>query len=110
MVKSPLEVACVRRAAASADEAMLAVRQIIAPGMTEIEVQSYVEYIMVKLGGEPAGIRTAIRSGPRGAAHHAPPFEYGYLEACSRQIRGAHEPIVSAPAHYTKRPLLRGSE
>jgi Xaa-Pro aminopeptidase len=73
MVKSPREVECMRRAAAIADAAMLAVRKEIRPGITEIEIQAFAEYEMAKLGGEPPAIRTAIRTGPRGASHHAPP-------------------------------------
>ncbi len=73
MVKSPLEVECVHRAAAIAEGAMLEARKAIEPGATEIEVQARAQSAMGRLGGEEPAIRTAIRSGPRGAAHHSPP-------------------------------------
>ena len=73
MVKSPAEVACMRRAAAIADHAMTSVIREMKPGMTEIEIQGLAHHTMAKHGGEEPAIRTAVRSGPRGAAHHVPP-------------------------------------
>jgi hypothetical protein len=32
----------------------------------------------------------------RGAAHDATSFEYGYLEAAGREIRGSNEAVVAA--------------
>ncbi len=79
MHKTPDEVDCMRKAAAIADAAMLEVRKIIAPGVTEVEIQAYAEYQMARIGGESPAIRTAIRSGPRGASHHAPPTRRKFL-------------------------------
>ncbi len=75
LVKSPLEVVCVRRAAVIADAAMAAIRRELRPGMTEIEVQGLAQYTMAKLGGEEPAIRTVVRSGPRAGARHALPSE-----------------------------------
>lgn len=73
VVKSSLEVEYVRKAAEIADAGMNAVRDFIRPGVTEIEIQACAHYAMGMLGGEEPAIRTAIRSGPRGAAHHSTP-------------------------------------
>lgn len=73
MVKSPAEIACMRKAQAIADAAMEAVQGAMKPGMTEIDIQGLAHYVMSQHGGEEPAIRTAVRSGPRGAVHHVPP-------------------------------------
>lgn len=73
LVKSPLEVESVRRAAVIADAGMLAVKSEMRIGMTEIEVQGIAHYAMSKLQGEEPAIRTIVRSGPRSSAHHGLP-------------------------------------
>ncbi len=73
LVKSPLEVLSVRRAAAIADAAMEAVRAEIRPGITEIELQGVAHYAMARMQGEEPAIRTIVRSGPRASAHHGLP-------------------------------------
>ena len=73
MVKSHAEIDMMRRAAQIADMAMQAVSEAMCPGMTEIEIQGLAHYVMSQHGGEEPAIRTAVRSGPRGAAHHVPP-------------------------------------
>jgi Xaa-Pro aminopeptidase len=73
MVMSPAEIEMMRKSAAIADAGMEAVHAALAPGMTEVEIQGLAQYTMSKLGGEEPAIRTAVRSGPRGAAHHSPP-------------------------------------
>ena len=56
-----------------ADVARQAVIEEMAPGMMEVEIQGFAQYVMSRNGGEEPAIRTAVRSGPRGAAHHVPP-------------------------------------
>jgi Xaa-Pro aminopeptidase len=73
MVKSPAEIAYMRKAAEIADHAMTVVTKEMKPGMTEIEIQGLAQYVMSKHGGEEPAIRTAVRTGPRGAVHHTPP-------------------------------------
>ena len=73
MVKSPAEIEMMRESARIADVAMQAVINSLAPGMMEVEIQGLAQYVMSQNGGEEPAIRTAVRSGPRGAAHHVPP-------------------------------------
>jgi len=72
-VKSPLEVAHVRKAAAIADEAMAAARDAMRPGITETELEGVIMGTMMKAGGGYPGIRTMLGSGPRAGTHHSPP-------------------------------------
>ena len=72
-VKSPLEVAHVRKAAAIADEAMAAARDAMRPGVTETELEGVMMGTMMKAGGGYPGIRTMVGSGPRAGTHHSPP-------------------------------------
>ena len=73
-VKSPLEVAHVRKAATIADEAMAAARDAMRPGITETELEGVIMGTMMKAGGGYPGIRTMIGSGPRAGTHHSPPM------------------------------------
>lgn len=73
MIKSPGEIDMMRESARIADVAMQAVIDAIAPGLMEVEIQGLAQYVMSQQGGEEPAIRTAVRSGPRGAAHHVPP-------------------------------------
>jgi len=73
LVKSPLEVVHVRKAAAIADEAMAAARDAIRPGITETELEGVIMGTMMKAGGGDPGIRTMVASGPRSGTHHSPP-------------------------------------
>ena len=72
-VKSPLEVAHVRKAATIADEAMAAARDAMRPGITETELEGVIMGTMMKAGGGYPGIRTMVASGPRAGTHHSPP-------------------------------------
>ncbi len=69
MVKSPLEIACMRKAAGIADVGMLAGRDTIEAGVTEIDVMSEIHYAMGRAGGEDAALRTAITCGPISMPH-----------------------------------------
>ncbi len=73
-VKSPLEVAHVRKAATIADEAMAAARDAMRPGITETELEGVIMGTMMKAGGGYPGIRTMLGSGPRAGTHHSPPM------------------------------------
>ena len=73
MVKSRLEIACMKKAAEIADIGMLAGQDTIQAGMTEIEVMSEIHYAMGKAGGEDAALRTAITCGPLSMPHKPPP-------------------------------------
>ncbi len=72
-VKSPAEVAVMKRAAAIADEAMLAARDAIAEGVMETHLEAVVASTMMKAGGGYPGIRTMVGTGPRAGTHHSPP-------------------------------------
>ena len=73
LVKSQLEIAVTRRAAAIADRAMRAAREAIAPGVMETEIEAAIMHSMMTQGGGYPGIRTMIGSGPRAGTHHSPP-------------------------------------
>ncbi len=72
-IKSPAEIAVVRKAAGIADEAMSAARDSIAEGIMETELEAVIAATMMKSGGGYPGIRTMIGSGPRAGTHHSPP-------------------------------------
>ena len=72
-VKSPAEIAVVRKAAAIADDAMAAARDAIAEGVMETELEAVIMASMMTAGGGYPGIRTMIGSGPRAGTHHSPP-------------------------------------
>ena len=90
LVKSPAEVACVRRASEIADGAFERLPEIVRPGMTEIEIAARLDLAMAELGGEHAGVRTMVSAGPLVwcQTHFAPtrrPVEVGdimYIDAC----------------------------
>ena len=90
LVKSPAEVACVRRASEIADGAFEQLPEIVRPGMTEIEIAARLDLAMAELGGEHAGVRTMVSAGPLVwcQTHFAPtrrPVEVGdimYIDAC----------------------------
>jgi len=69
-VKSPKELEYVRKAIALGDLAMEAVRDTVAPGMTELEVAGLMYETMLRHGGEEPGIRTMVHAG--GVPNHAP--------------------------------------
>jgi len=73
LVKSPLEIEVVRRAAAMADAAMAAARDAIHPGVTETALEGIIMGSLMAAGGGYPGIRTMIGSGPRAGTHHSAP-------------------------------------
>lgn len=72
LYKSPLEIACMRKAAAIAETAMGAAREMIAPGVMETEIQATIMYSMMNNGGGDPAIRCMIGSGSRSGTHHSP--------------------------------------
>ncbi len=60
LVKSPLEIACMRKAAEIADIGIEAGCKALRPGITEIEIMAEINYAMGKAGGEEAAIRTNV--------------------------------------------------
>ena len=72
LIKSPLEVACMRRAAAIADDAMSAARDMIAPDVMETALQGAIMQSMMQAGGGDPSIRCMIGSGVRSGTHHSP--------------------------------------
>jgi len=89
-VKGPLELECVRRAAAIVDAAFLALRDEVRVGMTELQLATRLNAIMADNGGEEAAIRTMVSAGPdvwcrtHGAPGHRP-VERGdvmYVDTC----------------------------
>ncbi len=74
-VKSPREIAHVRKAAEIADVSMEAARDAIRPGVTETELEGVIMGTMMKLGGGYPGIRTMLGSGPRAGTHHSAPSQ-----------------------------------
>jgi len=75
LVKSPLELEHVRRAARLADQAMAVARDAIRPGVSETELEGVIMGTMMKAGGGYPAIRTMIGTGPRSGTHHAPPSQ-----------------------------------
>lgn len=70
-VKSPQEVAYVRRAAEIADTAMEGIRASIDVGVTELEVAAEVYRLLLEQGGEEPAIRVMVHSGPRSSHYHS---------------------------------------
>lgn len=75
LVKSPLEVEVIRRAADMADRAMAAARDAIAPGIMETEIDAVIMQSLLAAGGGIPGLRTMIGTGPRSGTHHSPPTQ-----------------------------------
>jgi Xaa-Pro aminopeptidase len=67
--KSPQEIAYVEEAARICDIGHDAVREVLRPGVTELEVYGEATRAMAKAGGEVSGIVGAISSGPLFAGH-----------------------------------------
>lgn len=75
LVKSPREIALIEKAAAIADGAFEALQRTLRPGMTETEIQGFLNYEMSKRGGEEPAIRTGVASGSRTLSHHTVPTQ-----------------------------------
>ncbi len=90
LVKSPAELACVRRAAAIVDAGFADLVEHVRPGQTELQIGARLDSVMADHGGEAAAIRTMVSAGPGvWCRTHAPPsrrpVEAGdvmYVDAC----------------------------
>lgn len=60
LVKSPLEVACMKKAAEIADIGIEAGCKATRPGVSELEIAGMMQYAMAKAGGEEAAIRCPV--------------------------------------------------
>jgi len=60
LTKSPLEIACVKKAAEIADIGIKAGLEAAEPGVTELEVNGAMQYAMAKAGGEETAIRCVV--------------------------------------------------
>ncbi|HEY8858438.1 MAG TPA: aminopeptidase P family N-terminal domain-containing protein, partial [Gaiellales bacterium] len=60
LVKSPAEVACVRRAGAIVDAAFADLVEHVRPGQTELQIAARLDSVMADHGGEGAAIRTMV--------------------------------------------------
>ena len=74
-LKSPAEVACIRRAAAHAKTGLTAARATLRPGITEIAWAAEIEAAMRRQGCDFWAIPIEMAGGPRGAGGHATPRE-----------------------------------
>lgn len=69
-IKDDLELENIRRAASIADESLQELLNYIKLGMTELEIGSYLEYLMRKKGASGISVNTICASGERGALPH----------------------------------------
>ena len=70
-LKSPQELAYTRTAQRIADIGMAAAREVLRPGVTELEVYGEIVRAMTKAGGENPGIPMPVASGVKSACVHA---------------------------------------
>src|SRR5205085_11809012 len=74
-VKDGGEIDRMAEAARIADEALAAVRPLLAQGVTEREVALGLDYEMRRLGADGSSFETIVASGPNGARPHARPTD-----------------------------------
>lgn len=74
-IKSPAEIAYLRKACDISRQALDAGVEACRPGATEREVANVMHETMMRLGSEDLGFDTAVSSGPRAGLKHAPPTE-----------------------------------
>ena len=70
-LKSPAEIACLKKAAEITDVGLEAAKSAIRPGATELDVYSEMTYAMGKAGGEHPGITLPVASGLKANCGHA---------------------------------------
>lgn len=109
MVKSPSEIAHVRRAAAISDRALQTGLDVAGPGVTECEVATAIYGELIRAGSEPPGVPPLVRSTPTLELEHVTwsdrPLEPGdalFLEL-SASVARYHAPI-SRIAHVGESP------
>ncbi|MEM7343334.1 MAG: Xaa-Pro peptidase family protein [Chloroflexota bacterium] len=79
-VKSPAELALMRKAGHYARTGLIAARQHARPGLTEIELAAEIESAMRRIGSDYASIPTEMTTGHRSLIGHGTP-KYRILEA-----------------------------
>lgn len=72
-IKSPAEIACMRRAASFAQLGIEAMRQTLKPGITEMALAGAIEDAMRRAGGDFWSVPTELSSGPRTEGGHGTP-------------------------------------
>ena len=70
-VKTPAEMACLRESCRIAAAGLERAREVLAPGVTELEVQGEVICAMAKAGGELQSMMLPVLSGKKSNAAHA---------------------------------------
>lgn len=74
-IKSPLEIATIRRASQIAGQAMQIAMDSCRPGVTEHQVAAAAHQVIFALGAEDLAFTTAVASGPRAGLKHCGPTE-----------------------------------
>jgi len=96
MVKDDAEIACMRKAAEIAFQAMDAVRMLIKPGISEKDIALELEFRMGQYGAEQIAFPTIVASGDNSSLPHAKPglrrIERGDMVIidCGAVYRGYH--------------------
>ena len=75
LVKSPAEIAYIRKAAGIADAAMRTMLEVTREGMTELEIAGEMHRTMMCLGSDAAASPMNLTTGPRTAYGHGMPTE-----------------------------------
>ncbi len=93
VVKSDVELECVRRAGGMARAGMEAGLEVLKPGITEIELAAEIERALRTAGSEYSSMPTIVGSGFRSAAMHATPTERAIQdgEAVLFYFAGVHQ-------------------
>src|ERR1700737_1547778 len=73
MIKSPEEVARIRRSVLTNSQAFANTVPAIRPGISESSIAAEVEYQMRRFGAEKSAFDTIVAFGARSALPHAPP-------------------------------------
>lgn len=73
LVKSPSEIACLRRAGYYAEAGLEAMRRCARPGITERQLAAEIEYAMRRAGSDYPSIPTEMGSGSRALFGHGTP-------------------------------------
>lgn len=72
-IKDEEEIACMRKAAAIADAAFTEILKYIKPGVSEMDIERELQYLIKKLGAEDVGFPSIIASGKNSSLPHAIP-------------------------------------
>lgn len=101
-IKSPAEIAVIRKACHLADAGLSAAMDAVRPGVSEFDLSGEANYAMFKEGSEHPAFAIAVAAGARSGFKHAAPTNYkvkpgdmvyvdlggrymGYYSDCSRQ-------------------------